>query len=1018
MKKYIILIPLLLISLVSFSQTRTVSGIVTNIDTGEALPGVSILIKGTTNGTYSNFDGEYSLSNVSAEQIIEISYLGFESKEVLANRASINIQLKENVQELDGVVLIGYGSQIIKEVTGAVTIVDSEAIEKIKPTRVEEALQGQAGISVTPSSGSPGSAPKINIRGISTNGDSRPLILLDGAVIEDLSVVNPSDIASMSVIKDATAGIYGVRGANGVILITTKSGRKNSDLKFRFDAYTGIQQTTKKMDLLQPRDYAILVNEAAANGGDSPVFTLYPTTGTDWQDQVFKNAPISSVNFGLNGGTTKSNYDFSISHLTQDGIVGGDKSNFNRSTARLNYSIDLVKNLKLSTTTTYINTNRKILSENALGSVLFNALSAPPQLLVRDTNGDYTKLPNTGLGIEVVNPLAQIENTYNQSQVNKISGSYGLNYRFLEYFQAESNIQLNYADVRGKSYFPELFYGSGKVFNTVSSEAELTDDVNSATVDESGTVYKDYTFDAFIKYERKFDKHDIKALLGTSIFKTVGVNLYNKKGYAPTGNTLKSASVENSATVDDNLAINNTPKISFDSRLLSYFTRIQYAYDGKYLASAVLRRDGSTNFGPKNKFGFFPTASVGWVVSEEDFMKDVSFINLLKLRSSYGVLGNDRIGAYGFVSLLDGEGVYVLDNALTYGKTIGKLSNPEIRWEKQKPFDIAIDLGLFDKIDITVDYFNKKTEDLLVTPQVSGILGVYAPGSGAPTINAGTVENKGFEFSIGYNEKISEDFNFNVKYNITSLKNEVLFVGSDTGVLESGSFGVGQDPIARMEAGKPIGYFYGYKTNGVFQTQAEIDGAPIQLDAEPGDLRFVDVSGDGKIDADDKTDLGNPIPDFTMGFNMSVDYKNFDFSLYAFASLGNDIVRDYERNLPLVNRPTYFLDRWTSEGTSNSFPRVTTEATQNSLFSDFYVEDGSYLRLQNIQLGYTVPESLTTKIKLDKVRLYASATNLLTLTNYRGYDPTASTGEPIGGGIDRGFYPTPKTFFVGVNVNF
>ena len=399
-------------------------------------------------------------------------------------------------------------------------------------------------------------------------------------------------------------------------------------------------------------------------------------------------------------------------------------------------------------------------------------------------------------------------------------------------------------------------------------------------------------------------------------------------------------------------------------------------------------------------------------------MKDIDFVNLLKLRSSYGILGNDRISSFGFVSLLGGEGVYVLDDTLTYGKAIGTLSNPEIRWEQQKPFDIAIDLGLFDKIDITVDYFNKRTEDLLVTPQVSGVLGVYAPGAGAPTINAGTVENKGFEFSIGYSDEFSEDFNFNVKYNITSLKNEVLYVGSDTGILESGSFGVGQDPIARMEAGRPIGYFYGYKTNGIFQNQAEIDAAPTQIDAEPGDLRFVDVSGDGKIDADDKTNLGDPIPDFTMGFNMSVDYKNFDFSLYAFASIGNDIVRDYERNLPLVNRPKYFLDRWTGEGTSNSFPRVTTEATQNSLFSDFYVEDGSYLRLQNIQLGYTVPESLTTKIKLDKVRVYASATNLLTLTNYRGYDPTASTGEPIGGGIDRGFYPIPKTFFVGVNVNF
>ena len=484
------------------------------------------------------------------------------------------------------------------------------------------------------------------------------------------------------------------------------------------------------------------------------------------------------------------------------------------------------------------------------------------------------------------------------------------------------------------------------------------------------------------------------------------------------GNSVTNANIVEASSVEDRFQLKGRND-TFDSRLLSYFARVQYDYKGKYLLSAVVRRDGSTKFGPENKFGIFPSGSIGWIVSDEDFLADSNTINFLKFRASYGILGNDRIGDFRFVSLLNGEGTYVFNNQLVNGLAPGVIANPEIRWEKQKTLDIGVDMKfLNNKLDITADYFKKRTEDLLVTPQVSGIIGGGAAGSGAPTINAGVVENKGLEFAIGYSDSFNDNFKFSIKYNVTAIENEVISVSADGDFLSGGSFGVGQDPPSRMEAGFPIGYFRGYMTDGIFQNQAELDAYPtINDQVQAGDLRFVDQNNDGVIDDEDRVNLGDPIPDATMGLNLSLDYKNFDFSAYAFASVGNEIVRNYERNQNLTNRTVNYLNRWTGEGTSNTDPRVTSGANSNGLFSDYFVEDGSFVRLQNVQLGYTfTPESEDSKIS--KLRLYVSASNLFTLTEYRGYDPTASSGAPIGGGIDQGFYPNPKTFLFGLNLKF
>jgi len=1011
MRRIVLLIFFALSGVFAQAQTYNVKGVITDAVTGEELIGVSIVLKGSLRGDVSDFDGNYKIPNAPQGAILVFSYLGYETKEVTVTNETINVSLDESAQKLDEIVVIGYGTQRKKEVTGAVSIVSSEMIENLKPTRIEQALQGQvAGVNITSSSGAPGAASNIRIRGISTNGNNNPLILVDGNRIDDLSVINPSDIESINVLKDATAGIYGVQAANGVIIITTKSGRKNTDFKFVFNSYAGVQETSRKIPLLNSTEYALLANEAFAANGEALPFSNVSNFGygTDWQDQVFKTAIISNTDINITKGTEKLGLSFGASYLDQDGIVGADKANFNRLTAKIGVNADLVKNLKLTSTVLYTNTHRKGLSENVLGSVLFNALNFAPNLGVRDQNGEYTLTPASGFGQEVINPLAQIENTFNETVVHKIAPNLGLEYAFLDGFSAQAKMQYNYATVATKSYNDIIEFG----------ESSTVFDQTRSVLSNYDVAFEDYIFDAFVTYEKKFNEiHDVKVLLGTSVSRETLYSKKNLTGFDIVDGNLNS-SFDDAGLVEDNNLIGNVPSKVDGSRLLSYFTRLQYNYKGKYLFSGVLRRDGSSKFGPANKFGFFPSASVGWVVSEEGFLQDSELINFLKIRASYGIVGNDRITAFQFVSLLEGEAEYVLNGELVSGAGTSALSNPEVKWEKQKPLDIGFDLELVGKFDITFDYFRKKTEDLLLNPPVSGILGVSAPGALGPTVNAGTIVNEGFEFSIGYKDRVSDDFSFGVNYNITQLRNNVLSVTGDNTFVPGFTFGLSQEGSSRMEAGFPIGYFYGYKTDGLFQTQAEVDAHATQLNASPGDLRFVDSDGDGEITEEDRTSLGDPIPDVTMGMNFSFDYKNFDFNVYAFASIGNDMARNYERNVPLTNRSANHLDRWTGPGTSNSFPRVTTGATGNTLFSDFYVEDASFVRLQNIQLGYTLDNKIAKTVGLDKLRFYVTANNLFTLTKYKGYDPSASNGTPLSSGVDQGFYPVPRTFLFGLNVNF
>jgi len=1015
MKSNYLLIYFLLLSTFGFAQTFDIGGSVKETATGLPIPGVNVQVKNSTKGTASDIDGNFTLGGIPSGSTVVFSYIGFKTFEykVSSNNLALTISLEEDTKSLEEVVVIGYGSQKRKEVTGAVSTVDSRTLEILKPVKVEQALQGTiSGVNVTSQSGSPGAGLDIRIRGVGTNGTAGPTTIIDGYVGE-LGLLNPNDIETITVLKDAQAAIYGTIGANGIVLVTTKKGRKNSKPVINYNVYTGFQETTRKLPTLNATEYALITNESYANGGNALPFPNVSGLGkgTDWQDKVFsKGVPIINHDINISGGSDKISYAVSGSHLDQEGIVGEQKSGFLRNTARISLTADLTDRLKINTNVIYTFFKRRTLSENALGSVLFNALNIPSTLTPYDENGNYTLVPNeAGYGTEVINPLAQMENTYNSYNYKKVNGTFGLDYKLFSGFTLTSRIGFNSSNSESKTFAKQIDYG-GKIY-----------DVDRSSVTQGAVNDNSYSYDLYGEYKKTIaDNHNLSATIGTTIFKEWGNGLY-ATGFDVPYNSWEFADIV-LTTGTSNTKTNSS--YAYDERRLSYFGRLQYDYKGKYLLSGMLRRDSSTKFGPENRVAYFPSFTGGWIVSEENFFDKSAMVNFFKIRASYGTLGNDQIPNNGYVGNLSGEATYVFDGVLINGTASGQIPNPNLKWEEAKKFDAGFDLNLFnDKVSIVADYFMDIRKNLLIRNiPVSGIVGAGAPGASSPTANAGTVKNYGLEFAIGYKGKVTEGLNFDVNYNVTFLKNKVTQVNNGIGYVEGGAFGVGQLAPARMQVGQPIGYFYGYKTDGIFQNQAEVDAHPSQnalgSPSAPGDIRFVDVNNDGVINLADKTNIGDPIPAATMGFNLRLDYKNFDFAAYTFASIGNDMVRNYERTIPNGNRLNYVLDRWTGEGSSNSVPRVTTQATNNTIFSDYYVEDASYIRIQNIQLGYTIKNDILEKAGISKARIYMGVNNLYTFTKYKGYDPGASSGEPIGGGIDYGFYPVPRTFMVGANINF
>ncbi|SDZ39182.1 MULTISPECIES: SusC/RagA family TonB-linked outer membrane protein [Rhodonellum] len=1026
MKKLLWLCCVMVLNYSLMAQSISITGKITGSD-GEPIPGVSVLKVGSTVGTISNLDGIYSILAAEGDRL-QFSFIGFKSQTLnVGNNRTINLILDEEITSLNEVVVIGYGTATKKELTGATSQVKGDAIKKMNMPRVDQALQGQiSGVNISTNSGAPGGTSNIRIRGIGTFGDNDPLILVDGVIYDaaGLNALNPSDIESVNVLKDGTAGIYGVRAANGVILIETRKGALNSKPTLDFSAYYGVQQTARQLDLLNAREYAILKNEAFAAGGQqAPFNNTNIGEGTDWQRAVFQEAPIQEYNMTVTGGSAKTSYSIGASYFAQEGIVGGPKANFERYSARVNFTTEIAPKLTLSNVLLFTREESSGIAQGGIGSVLYNAINAYPTESVF-TDGRYSYLANVN---DIINPVAQIENTYNNAWVNKLVGKEELSYKINNQFTLVGRAGYNYALVDSKSFNPLVWYGAGKFANSARN-ANLDPVIlnlggleieRGASVSEGRNTFLDYNLEAFMNYNETFNEvHRVKGTAGVSYVGNRSLGL-NGIGFNIPNNSLDLADI--SANQAGGGYLNNVGSFQSRQRLTSVFLRTEYDYKQRYFISGIVRRDGSTNFGENNRIGYFPSISGAWILSEEDFFGS-SAVDFLKFRASFGLSGNDQIGLFRYRGLLNGEATYVFNNALVNGAAIGATSNPDLKWETTRQTNLGVDLTLFGKVDFTANYFIKNTQDLLFQPEVSALLGSYGAGGSAPVINAGNVSNKGLELELSYGTQRTSGVNFRMDYNVTFLKNEVTKVPDGFDFIPGAGFSVGGNVATRFEKGFPIGYFIGYKTDGIFQTAEEIASSPVsQPGAQPGDLRFVDQNGDGVIsfgDDSDRTMIGSPIPNVVMGFNFSVDLKGFDLSANVFAALGQDIIRNYERQQPFANQLTYNLDRWTGPGSSNEIPRLTTGSTRNNVFSDLYVEDGSFIRLRNLQLGYTLSENLSENLRIGSLRVYIAANNLVTLTKYLGFDPDVGSGNPLFAGVDGGIYPQAKTIMGGLNVRF
>ena len=1012
------------------AQAGSVSGKVTDAATGDMLPGVSVRVVGTTRGAVTDLDGNFQVE-ASATDSLRFSYVGYLTETIaVGNRTTINFDLSPDIETLSEVVVVGYGTTTKKEVTGAVANISDEDITKLNPTRIESAMQGQmAGVNISNATGAPGGAFNIRIRGISSNGSNEPLIIIDGVTgsTAAFNSINPNDIESIDVLKDASAAIYGVRAANGVIFITTKKGKRNSKPSISLDGYYGQQTVENKLDLLNATEYAVLKNQAyAANNQTEPFANTELGEGTDWQNQIFQDAPIQSYNLTISGGSENTNYSFGGSFLDQEGIIGGDKTAFTRYNGRLNFITDIGSDFQIENVLLYTHIKGRSLPTSGIGSVVYNAINASPLDEVRNSDDSFTYLENFS---DIINPIAQIANTFNDSKTNKITGKQEIRYNVLEGLTATARIGYNYAVVDDKSFSPLVFYGIGKSQNTAAdADLNLLEEVIGGdtleipnSVYEGRTIFSDYTAEAFLNYDRTFDGiHSVKGTLGTTFFQEAGNNV-SGTGFDVPFNSYEFADL---SAIDPTNRLNNSSSFEFMNRLNSYFLRAEYSYRDKYLVSAMVRRDASSKFGPNNRWATFPSVALGWVISDEGFY-DFETVNFLKYRISYGGIGKDQIADFAYRTTLGGEAVAVFNDQLTNGIAIGRPANENVGWEQTYMFNTGLDASLFNnRLNLTAEYYVKTTRDLLVNPEPPGILGTFGAGGSAPFVNAGDVRNRGFEFIADYTQEVSRDFSFNATYTITTIDNEVLSVGTGEGtVLPGSSFGIGNPPFATsMREGYPIGAFFGLRTDGVFQTQEEIDNSEVnQPNAQPGDLRFVDVSGDNEInfgENDDLVYLGSSIPKVTMGLNLGINFKGFDVSTMLYSSIGNKLIRNYERQQPLANELAYRLDRWAGAGSTTTDPRVTTGPNNNFEFSDYFVEDGSFLRINNLQVGYTLPEGLSKNLNINRLRVYVSASNLATFTKYKGYNPDFNTGNPLVGSNDTGVYPIARTIMGGFNFNF
>lgn len=1012
----------------AIAQNLTLKGKVTNKATGEPLVAVAISVEGTNNSTITDAKGDFSIAAKNGATLI-FSYVGFTPfRYSVKNEGPVEIAMEDSNKNLGEVVVIGYGVQKVTKVSGSIATIKAADIEKLKPVRAEDALQGRASGVTVVSTGSPGAKPTVLIRGIPSYTGTDPVVVVDGAIqsLDDLNSINATDIESINVLKDAaTTAIYGVKGGNGVIVVTTKGGRKNQKTEFSYSGNYGRQEVLNTIGVLNATEYAAIINEGSVASGGNIIFpnlTVFGK-GTNWQNEIFKKATIQSHNLTARGGSDKMGYFLSGGYLGQDGIAGGgDKSFFKRLNGTANLNFDLAAKLKLIINTSFVNIKGAGIAENAINSVISNALNFDPTVPVYNnipsTYGKYG-VSNTILS-EIFNPLTQLENTYNKSNTNKLYGKIELQYDILKNLKITSRYGYTNTDVTGKGFNPLAYYGDAHINSTLNADGSAKAGSHNS-VYEYKTNYYNYTFETFGTYNFKWKQdHEFDVVLGFSMAKITGNSISGSRQDVPF-NSWQFADIS-SATGTAPASGLDVGSFQYERRNVSSFGRINYDYKDKYLVSFSARRDGSYAFGANNKFANFYAGSLGWVVSNENFFH-TDFISHLKIRGSYGVTGNEnvnpqfqRISTSIYSYNLGQNAGYTFGNDPTStGAVIASYKNEDLAWEKQEQVNVGFDLRFYkNKFSFSADYYQKNISGLLFTPSLSLYLGTAA----APTANIGNTKTSGVDMNIGFSDNLSKNFKLTTNITFTTAKNEV--TETNNGLIQGGYYGIPTYTVTRFEKGFTPGYFYGYKTNGLFQTQEEIAKSPTQPNAQPGDIKFVDINNDGKIDADDRTKIGDPFPEFTIGWGLSLEYKGFDFSSFIYASVGNDVYRAYERNLAMTNKFRGVLGRWTGEGTTNDAnnPRYTfIDANSNTRASDRYVEDGSFIKIKDVQLGYSLPKSIFKNKIFNKVRVYAQIKNLYTFTKYSGYDPEISGGI-FDTGIDRGAYPQARTWSMGIDLKF
>lgn len=1012
------------------AQTKKISGVVLSQPEGTPVAGATVAVESTNRATTTDSAGAFNIEAAAGEMLL-VSRVGFLSSEVtVENDTTIEIRLTAADETLSDVVVIGYGVQKKRLVTGASVQVKGDDVQKQNTTNALQALQGQApGVQITSYSGQPGSGTVVVIRGKGTIGNSAPLYIVDGVQVGgDISYLNPADIESIDVLKDAaSAAIYGSQAANGVILVTTKSGQLNQKAQLTFDTYYGWQNVARKAKLLNAKDYALIVNEAAVNSGKAPYFTNDVINNlkvsTNWMDEMFAaNVPTQNYVLGLSGGGAASNYSMSLGYTSQGGIVGGSKfSFFDRYTFRINSEHKVYKDiLKFGEHLTFNYQNNHGLSVDGIyNNTLRSAYNTSPFLPMYDANGAYFNAadvgwypgdPSRAWNTGESNPYANMDySTRSESNNQKLLGDFYMVVEPLKGLKFRSSLGINYTPAESHGYRP-VYRLSVYSFN------------DTATVWQSMSKGMGVQFDNLLSYDWSMQDHSFSVLAGSSALKSRGTDIYGSNFNLRVANMAYAyLSVAQNTTQANKMSITGAPS---ESALLSYFGRVQYNYREKYLLNLTYRADGSSNFAANHRWGYFPSVAAGWVVSKEPFFKDISSIGFFKVRATWGQVGNQSVSPYQFLAPISFFNARYnfgnVEGQNSTGAYPSRLGNPAIKWETSEQSNIGFDAVLFRNLNVTFDYYVKKTKDWLITAPV-----LATAGADAPTINGGEVSNRGLELLLSYHNSIG-NLSYTVSANGAYNKNTVGNIPTRDQIIHGPTnvlFNNGPE-FYRAQNGFPVGYFWGYKTAGIFQTADEVaaykgKNGTLQPSAKPGDVKYVDVNGDGVIDALDKTMIGDPNPRFTYGFSVSLAYKGIDFAAQANGVAGNSLVQSWHDPAgPFGNWSEEILGRWHGAGTSNRMPRVTEDNLNWTNFSDLYIKRGDFLRISTVTLGYDLSKAFHKNL-LSKMRIFASVLNAFTFTKYTGMDPEIGfTAGSFTQGVDVGYYPRPRTVLVGASLRF